>query len=71
MNSLALLVIVAAALVWLGQWISAHAVESIGAHPLTPRLRARLAWWGSHRAGVRAACVAVAAGGLVSGVLVG
>ena len=71
MNPLALLVVTTAGLVWVGQWISLRARAALGTRPLTPRLDARLVWWAQHRAAVGAACVAVAAGGLVGGVLAG
>lgn len=69
MNGLAPLLVLAAASVWVGQWISLHALGSTAGRPLPPRLSARLSWWAGHRAVVGATCAAVAVGGLAGGLL--
>lgn len=69
MNGLAALVVAAAALVWIGQWISLRVGGFAGDLPLPPRVRARLTWWGTHRGVVSTACATVVAGSLGVGLL--
>lgn len=71
MNRLALLLVMAAALVWVGQWISLRALGSAADQPLTPQLNARLLWWAGHRTVVGAACVVVVVGAVTSSLLTG
>ena len=71
MNGLALLIVLAAGSVWVGQWVSLHALAVTPDRPLPPRLHARLSWWAGHRTVVGATCAAVAVGGVAGGLLTG